>query len=101
MSRIAAEFRFPEMTGAQYDALMVDFEAAEAADPTLAAEVAVSDLAGRASESASELWMGDGVNSYRYNALARSGPPRRREPRGVRQATGGFVGTGGRRIRRC
>ena len=38
MSRIAAEFRFPEMTEAQYDALISDFEAAEAAVPTLAAE---------------------------------------------------------------
>jgi hypothetical protein len=38
MSRIAAEFRFPEMTGTQYDELIADFEAAEAADPSLAAE---------------------------------------------------------------
>ena len=38
MSRIAAEFRFPEMTETQYDALIADFEAAEAADPSLAAE---------------------------------------------------------------
>lgn len=38
MPRIAAEFRFPEMTESQYDALIADFEAAEAADPSLAAE---------------------------------------------------------------
>ena len=38
MSRIAAEFRFPDMTEAQYDSLIADFEAAEAADPSLAAE---------------------------------------------------------------
>jgi hypothetical protein len=38
MPRIAAEFRFPDMTQAQYDKLIVDFEAAEAADPSLVAE---------------------------------------------------------------
>ncbi len=38
MPRIAAEFRFPELTQAQYDRLIEDFEAAEAADPDLVAE---------------------------------------------------------------
>jgi hypothetical protein len=37
MSRIAAEFRFPAMTEAQYDSLIADFRAAETADPALAA----------------------------------------------------------------
>ena len=38
MARIAAEFRFPELTRAQYDLLIEDFETAEADDPSLVAE---------------------------------------------------------------
>ena len=38
MPRIAAEFRFPAMTQSQYDALISDFELAEAADPGIGEE---------------------------------------------------------------
>ena len=36
MSRIAAEFHFPGMTQEQYDQVIGEFNAAEAADPSLA-----------------------------------------------------------------
>ncbi len=35
MSRIAADFRFPNMSVEQYDAIIVDFNAAVEADPSL------------------------------------------------------------------